>query len=488
MHQLDLDEALDVAAHNLDRYCFSSIEGSRAPLPWWDLPHLATKSTRPGALCDLGRGPWGEVMQHADEVTRIALRDTCKIYERFQHARLNLARVVLDGRDPKRIYTLDYRAVLRIPVDLNHPAPTSPRSRKKKPYAKRLSIANRYMTAYPVLKELPKRAAARKVVSAGSVFFELYAFETYDKPPYIDFLRFQGFDDASARHTGIVTPFKQTLVETKEVHDHLFCGHNGLECSKGSVHLERWASSRTLLDPAFQELSALKAEDSNLHRSKMNLHKAVHAAWKLDYENWLDEQESRPKPAEPDEMTCNTKDVEAWEQAVLDAEGMNDTFTLEAAAAIVTGRFRPSSSADGKRHWAHSFAKVSTFWRKKESEPLLIMLSPTSQGWLPMDATFPLIDEVMNMQQPSDPPCVVEEEAKTLARAKRENAMLVKVAKEMKMPLAVSLNGSNTLHLKVLENGSIVYAAKDDPGLVELLSSLSFEEGEESESRINEIE
>lgn len=51
-----------------------------------------------------------------------------------------------------------------------------------------------------------------------------------------------------------------------------------------------------------------------------------------------------------------------WQREVLDGEGLDDTFTLQDIAHIVTGRFK-------------SFASVSTYWRTEG--PLLVRLTPS---------------------------------------------------------------------------------------------------------------
>ena len=63
-----------------------------------------------------------------------------------------------------------------------------------------------------------------------------------------------------------------------------------------------------------------------------------------------------------------------WQREVLDGEGLDDTFTLQDIAHIVTGRFKSPSGAF--KGWSHDFASVSTSWRT-EGGPLLVRLTPS---------------------------------------------------------------------------------------------------------------
>lgn len=71
----------------------------------------------------------------------------------MQFAESNLMRSAFDGRNPKRIFVLDYVAV-------------------KSPFETGV------MLAYHVLREVPPTGRERsKVLFVGSIFFQLYSFE-----------------------------------------------------------------------------------------------------------------------------------------------------------------------------------------------------------------------------------------------------------------------------------------------------------------------
>ena len=79
---------------------------------------------------------------------------TRRLASDFDYARLSIQRVAFDGRNPKRIFALDF-------VAAKYTHDTSE------------------LEAYPVLREIPKTGRERaKVILAGSIHFELSIIES----------------------------------------------------------------------------------------------------------------------------------------------------------------------------------------------------------------------------------------------------------------------------------------------------------------------
>lgn len=173
--------------------------------------------------------------------------------------------------------------------------------------------------------------------------------------------------------------------------DALLCGRTGLENRLGEANIERWTSTRNLAEPGVQALSSLRTEWLLHHRDTFGVYQAARSAYDVAYAEWVEEQ-SGPQPDEPEGPSVDERAYARWVNTTIDQDGLDDTFTVEAVAAIVSGRFK-SAATLRTPHWADSFATVSTAWTTSPKDPLLIMLTPHVHGWMPMNATFPLIED-----------------------------------------------------------------------------------------------
>ncbi|KAL8290366.1 hypothetical protein RQP46_002624 [Phenoliferia psychrophenolica] len=158
----------------------------------WMLPNWKASTTM---RCVGNASVWYDVMKYADQLSRLAMRDSCstfkRLYAELDFDELNLSRVAFNCRYKKRIYALDYRALKMSSLDDK----TAP-----------ITIA-----AVPVLREIRAFGRERgKVVQRGSIFFSLL---TFGWPATLSPDKFAGKSDPSTQYCFAETPAKRTLIE-----------------------------------------------------------------------------------------------------------------------------------------------------------------------------------------------------------------------------------------------------------------------------------
>ncbi|KAK4697953.1 hypothetical protein P7C70_g8125, partial [Phenoliferia sp. Uapishka_3] len=170
------------------------------------------------------------------------------------------------------------------------------------------------------------------------------------------------------------------LVENLQARDTILCGRSGKENNKGVVNVERWTHEENLSTPILKLAEEIR--DSAAMRDS-----ALSEELKAGDVRWEAGGKKGPRPSEP---TLDSDESIEWETEHLDGEGLHDTFILEEVAQIVSGRYKSPSLKT--KSWSDGFSNVSTAW--KSEGPLYIILHPHIFGWLTMDATFPVLEDM----------------------------------------------------------------------------------------------
>ncbi|KAL8293570.1 hypothetical protein RQP46_000271 [Phenoliferia psychrophenolica] len=191
----------------------------------------------------------------------------------------------------------------------------------------------------------------------------------FERPPYISPPDWSGFYSPHTRELGVCTPSGHTLVEKKPQRDTMFCGRSGKDHEEGQIFradYERKVHARALED-------LWEKSDQRLA-------------------NWTRSKKANRGPRPVEVQKPDERPAIQWEGEALDGEGMDDTFTLQAIAEIVTGRFKGRSPT--LSHWSDQFSTFSTAWTP--DGPLYILLHPHVQGFMSLYAPFPAIEDALS--------------------------------------------------------------------------------------------
>ncbi|KAK4699742.1 hypothetical protein P7C70_g6517, partial [Phenoliferia sp. Uapishka_3] len=358
------------AARNVHRYANAQpqpahLRAESNPVGWF-LPRWTTSTMLASAEESRCKSIWYLILQASPLLSRLALRDTCRIlrrmYEKVDFDELDLSRVVLNARYPDRIYVLDYFVTSR-ETKLNE----------------RHSVFR--PTPVPRLREISKLGPERrKVVTVGDIFFELFNYEHFEKPPYVEL---SVHESAVTYGLGVVTPSSgKHLIEnlSNDDQDYTIFSDKSLtpkqyvSMGRPPCHVERWVSGRCLNSPIFE--AAVKVRNLEAIREYGEVPEEKGALRRIP--------------------VMGMKGYAEWEATSLEGEGMDDTFTIEDVSQMVVGRFLPPSNIITS--WSDEYARPSNRWGTEAPIYLMLQGGFGSNRWLPMNAVKPDLDVIWDVK------------------------------------------------------------------------------------------